>query len=143
MEFEHLLIQINEIFHKSIMRYKEEVLGKSTFSDVTISQLYYLEAVFHLGNPTLSELAEHLKVSKASATAGVQKLIKNGLAQKVRSSEDHRVFHVHPSADGLKLLEAEVHALTDFTEKIKRALSDKELQSLKTIFKKIIANQSG
>lgn len=140
MQFEELLIQINEIFHKAITQYKEEMVGKSEFSDITVSQLFYLEAIYHLDNPTLSELADHLKVSKASATAAVQKLIRKGLAGKVQSSIDQRVYHVHLSGAGERLIEAEMRALAEFAQTIKSPLTDSEIKQLTKIFQKIISN---
>ena len=138
MEFENLLIQITEIFHQSINAYKEEIIKKSKFSDITVSQLFYMEAVYHLGNPTLSELAAHLKISKASTTVGVQKLIEKGLVAKARSEADQRVFHVRLSGRGRQLIEAEVNALADFAERIKHSLSKEEIKRLSRIFKKIV-----
>jgi DNA-binding MarR family transcriptional regulator len=143
MEFEQILLQINEIFHKSITQYKQEVIGKSEFSDVTVSQLFYLEAIYQLDSPTLSELADHLKVSKASATSAVQKLVKKGLAEKVQSSADQRVHYVHLSNDGLRLIEAEMHAMTGFADNITESLSDSETRQLMEIFQKIIAGYRG
>lgn len=138
VEFEKLFIQITEIFHQSIKQYKEKLLGTSRFSDVTLSHLFYLEAIYHLENPTLTELADHLNVSKASATAGVQKLIKKGLARKVQSSADQRVYHVSLSRDGMKLIEAEIHAFADFAENIKSSLTESEIRQLTNIFQQII-----
>lgn len=139
MEFIQLLIQINEIFHSSMKQYKEEIIGKGDYSDVTINQLIYLEAIFQLDSPTVSELADHLKVSKASASIGIQKLIKSGLAEKTRSPDDHRIHHIALSDNGTKLIQAEVRALSDFSERVKGALSDDEVKVLIEIFNKIIS----
>ena len=110
---------------------------------ISLSQLFYLEAIFQLGTPTLSELARHLNISKASTTTGVQKLIAKDLARKVQSTEDQRVYHVHLSEKGRQLMAAEVHAMADFTEKLKRALDDNERQDLARLFEKVIANVKG
>ena len=143
MEFENLLIQIAEILHKSIDEYKQEIVRQSKYSDLTLSQQFYLEAIFQLGKPTLSELAQHLKISKASATTGVQKLIGKGLAIKNQSERDQRVFHVLLTDDGNKLMAAEIQAISDFTDKLENSLSDQEKKQLIRIFKKIIANYKG
>ncbi len=140
MQFEQVLIQINEIFHESITQYKEEMVGKSEFSDITVSQLFYLEAIYHLHNPTLSQLADHLKVSKASATAAVQKLIRKGLVSKTQSSTDQRVYHVHLSGAGERLIEAEMRALSEFAGNIKKSLTAHERKQLVKIFQKIISH---
>ena len=139
MEFIQLLVQINEIFHSYITRYKEEFIGSSKYSDVTVNQLIYLEAIFHLGNPTVSELADHLKISRASASVGVGKLVKSGLAQKTQSADDSRVHHVGLSKEGSALIQAEVKALSAFAEKITGALSEDEIKTLVEIFQKVVS----
>lgn len=139
MEFIKLLIQINEIFHRSMRRYKEEIIGKGEYADVTINQLIYLEAIFQLDNPTVSDLADHLDVSRASASIGVRKLIECGLATKAQSAEDHRVHHIGLSERGTRLIEAEVRAVSDFSERVQSALSDEEVTTLISIFKKIVS----
>jgi len=139
MEFIKLLVQINEIFHRSMKQYKEEIIGKGDYSDVTINQLIYLEAIFQMDNPTVSDLADHLEVSKASASIGVRKLIKSGLAYKTQSLNDHRINYISLSEDGTRLIEAEVRALSDFSEKVKSALSEEEITHLIEIFKKIVS----
>jgi DNA-binding MarR family transcriptional regulator len=139
MEFIKLLIQINEIFHRSMRRYKEEIIGRGDYADVTINQLIYLEAIFQLDNPTVSDLADHLDVSRASASIGVRKLIESNLATKTRSTDDHRIHHIGLSEQGTRLIEAEVRALSDFQERVTSALSDEEVAQLVEIFKKIVS----
>jgi len=139
MEFIKLLVQINEIFHRSMRQYKEEIIGRGDYTDVTINQLIYLEAIFQLGNPTVSDLADHLDVSKASASIGVRKLIESGLATKTRSTDDHRVHYIGLSEKGNSLIEAEVRALSDFQERVTSVLSDEEVTQLVEIFKKIVS----
>jgi DNA-binding MarR family transcriptional regulator len=138
MEFEEILVQINEILHKAIQKYKEEIIGNSRYSDLTLSQLYYLEAIATMDNPSLSNLAKRLKISNASASVGVRKLIKNGFIEKAQSSDDKRSFHLLLSSKGRSLMEAEKRAYSEFAANIKKSLSDTEIKEAEGIFKKII-----
>jgi DNA-binding MarR family transcriptional regulator len=79
MAFEDLLVQINERMHRSMQSFKREAIGRSEHTDVTIAQLYYVEALFRLKRPTLSELSTELGLSKASASVAIHKLIHKGL----------------------------------------------------------------
>ncbi|MBA3073841.1 MAG: MarR family transcriptional regulator, partial [Anaerolineae bacterium] len=56
---------------------KEQLeLGNATgFSKLTVSQLQYLDAVSALDKPTISEIAEKIRFTKASVTTGVNKLV--------------------------------------------------------------------
>ena len=138
MKFEELFIQINEILHRSIQKFKEEIIGSGPYSEMTLSQLFYLEAVHSLGSPTLGELAKRLKVSNASASVGVQKLLKKGLLRKIQSSEDRRVFYISLSPDAKKLMKAEERAFADFIANIKSTLNEKEIRIVEEIFQKIL-----
>ncbi|MBN2224709.1 MAG: winged helix-turn-helix transcriptional regulator [Deltaproteobacteria bacterium] len=140
MDIIQLLIQITEIFHTSITRYKQEIVGRGKYSNVTVNQLIYLEAIFHLGGPTVSGLADHLKISKASASIGVQRLIKNGLVAKTQSADDSRVQYIHLSPEGTELIEAEVKAFADFADRVKDALTDDEVKQLVEIFGKVVSH---
>jgi len=140
MDFIQLLVQITEIFHGYITRFKEEFIGTSKHSEVTVNQLVYLEAIFHLESPTVSELADHLGISRASASVGVAKLISAGLAEKSRSAEDSRVQNVRLSEEGTSLIRAEVQALAAFADRVKAALTEDEIKTLVTIFQKVVAH---
>ena len=69
MDFEDLLIKMNEVVHKSILQYKQKVLNDSPVRDLSIRQLLYLEAVYHAGEPTMTELAERLNYSRWRKTS--------------------------------------------------------------------------
>lgn len=140
MEFEKLLVQINEMMHRSMQKFKQEAIGKSAHSDVTIAQIYYVEALFRLERPSLSKLAEELRVSKASASVAVHKLIHKGLARAERSREDKRVYYISLTANGKKLIEAETRALRGFSEGIRKALTESEIRQLETIYAKIVGS---
>lgn len=143
MEFDGLFIQINEILHESIQKYKEEIIGKSSYSDITLSQLFYMEAIHTLGSPSLGELAKRLKITNASASVGIQKLLKKGLITKAQSAVDKRIYNIRLSVTGKKLIASELKAFSDFTQNIKNTLSDKEIKTMEAIFRKILQKYKG
>jgi DNA-binding MarR family transcriptional regulator len=138
MAFEGLLIQVDEIIHNSIQQYKEEILGNSRYSAVTAGQLYYLEAVSAMSNPTLSKLAARLKITKSSASIAIRKLIENGFLVKLRSSQDKRYYYFSLSDKGEALIKAEKRALSNFASSIKNSLTEAEIEMIEAIFVKII-----
>ena len=138
MEFEDLLIHINEMMHSSIQRFKQEAIGRGPQADLTISQLLYVETIFRLGKPSVTELAQALGISKASASAGAHKLIWKGLVKAKRSGDDHRVYYLGLTDKGEKVIEAEKHAVKDFSTRIRQSLNDREVRMLEEIFTKIV-----
>lgn len=139
MNFELLILQITNVIHRSIQKFKQEIIS-GAYADMTLSHLYYVEAVYQLNRPTVSELSNHLMVSKASTSEAIKKLINRGLLIKSQSENDKRVYHVALSDTALKLMEAEKKAMEEFTDNIKNSLNDDEIRFLEDIFKRILRN---
>ncbi len=104
----------------------------------TASQAAYIEAIYRLHHPTLSELADALGISKASVTAAINKLLRQGYVVKTPSMEDKRVSHLNLTPTGEELIEAKQQALTNYTEFIRDALSQEEAQQLEHIMAKLV-----
>lgn len=111
----------------------------SGFSQLTISQLHYIEAIHLLNNPTISEVAETLKITKASATVGVKRLTDLGYLNKRKSDQDKRVTNVSLTKKGEKLALSKQKALNDYENKMTAALKPEELEQLEIIMRKLVA----
>ena len=138
MTFDDLLLQINTVLHQSIQSFKQQIVSDGSYDGLTLSHLYYVEAIYQLGEPTVSELADHLVVSKASASEAVKKLSQRNLVVKSQSVSDKRVFHVALSEHAVKLIEAEKKAMNAFIANIKSTLNSDEMHLLEEIFTKIL-----
>ncbi len=137
MGVENLLVRLNETMHRSIEGFKREAIGSGPHAEVTIAQLAYVEAVFRLKRPTLTGLAEELGVTKASASAGVHKLIHKGFLQAERAKDDRRVYYISLTQKGRKIIEAETAALGSLAAGIRAALTQKEIEALEGMLEKI------
>jgi len=107
---------------------KEQLeLGNATgFSKLTVSQLQYLDAVSALDKPTISEIAEKIRFTKASVTTGVNKLVETGYLIKTQSTHDKREIHVSLSELGETLAQAKRNTLQKYSEIINSALDEQE-----------------
>lgn len=127
-----------EILTHRIEEYERRIIEKSDLSNLSPRQLYYLDEIYHLKQPTLTELAEKIDVSKPSATALVYKLERSGYIKKIRSLEDKRSFHILLTDKGEKLAALHDGIHYKFAEMIESNLSDDENQVLLDILKKVI-----
>ena len=108
------------------------------FSDLSLRQITYLDAIHHLENPTPSELARRLQISKPSVTAAIDRLTEAGYIRKVQSDEDRRSYHLHLTEKG--------HRFADVHDQIHRTLAgyltggldESEVQQLHTLAQKIL-----
>jgi DNA-binding MarR family transcriptional regulator len=135
---EKVLIEFIDTLDASLKKLQKEAGVADGFANLTISQFQYIDAVHALGSPAVSEIADRLQISKASATAGVNKLIKRGYLTKSQSEQDRRVFHVQLTAAGQQLVGAKYRALAEYEAFVLGALTPEEAVQFQTILTKLI-----
>jgi DNA-binding MarR family transcriptional regulator len=135
---EEMLLAFIDTLDISLKKLQKEVGDNSGFVKLTIHQLQYIDAIGALGQPTITELAGKLQITKASVTNGVNKLISLGYVAKNQSSEDKRVYHVSLTAAGTQIVDAKFRALQDYGEFIRSALSGEETRQFELILAKLV-----
>ena len=135
---EKLLIEFINTLDLSLKKLQAEVGDASGVSKLTIHQFQYIDAIYELGEPAITEIADRLHITKASVTTGVQKLINMGYVLKTQSSQDKRVFHVSLTDAGEKLIKAKYQALKEYGEFIEAALSKEEASQFEATLDKLV-----
>jgi DNA-binding MarR family transcriptional regulator len=134
---EKYLIDFVDTLDQSLKNLQRQVGLGSGFSTLTINQFHYIDAIARLGEPTITAIAEELKITKASVTGAVNKLIGLGFVQKTRSSDDRRVFHVRLTQSAQELVEARFQALHEYGLFVQSALSEEEARQFEAAIVKI------
>lgn len=135
---EELLIEFINTLDLSLKKMQAQVGDGTGMSNLTIHQFQYLDAIHMLGTPTITEIAERLKITKASVTAGVNKLVDMGYLVKTRSSVDKRVFHVSLTEASQRLAQAKDQTLKEYGDFINAALSEDESRQFQAILTKLV-----
>ena len=135
---EELLIEFVNTFDLSLKQLHKEVGDGAGFSKLTIHQLQYIDAIYSLGEPTITEIADKLLITKASVTTGINKLNQLGYLIKTQSNMDRRVIHVSLTQNGRQIINAKYQALKEYGELITTALSDDEVKQFKATLTKIV-----
>jgi DNA-binding MarR family transcriptional regulator len=131
-----LIEELDKVLKRSF-----ELLGKGKeFSQLTLGQLNYLNVIYRMELPTITSVANELRLSKPTVTSAVQKLIELGFLKKRQSSEDKRIYFLSLSDLGLVLVSARENSLDDFLRVIKGTLTSEEQSQFETLIKKIISN---
>ena len=134
-----LLIEFVNTFDLSLKKFQAEMgTGSSGISKLTISQFQYIDAIHTLGEPTITEIAAGLNITKASVTTGINKLINLGYVIKTQSSQDKRVFHVRLTETGGQLIKAKYQSLKEYGEFVTAALSEDEVRQFEKTLTKIV-----
>ena len=119
----------------------EEVLSKTFNSydieDLTQQQLHYLQVIFRLHNPTITELSRELKLTKPTVTVLVNKLVSKGYVRRVPSDSDRRVTHLHIDEKGKIIEQIRKLAYKQLEKRIGSELNEAEIAILADIPKKL------
>jgi DNA-binding MarR family transcriptional regulator len=142
MELEYLLSKTVEVFQKTLKCVKYETFGAEEAQKLSLHHFAYITAIQALGNPTFTDLAEKLNVTKPSVTAMVNKLIKEGYVRKQQSSEDRRIYHLYLDDKGKQLIEVERKGMMQFADRIRCALTEQEARQFAELLKKILQEES-
>jgi len=85
---DHVLVALRRIIRATDLHSRK--LGKKT--GLTTPQLVIIQAVGDLKNPTVSDVAKAVSLSLATVTTILNRLERNGVVNRVRSSVDRRVI---------------------------------------------------
>jgi DNA-binding MarR family transcriptional regulator len=130
--------EIIERLSQSMERYETETLSNTPLASLTPTQVHYLDTIFHLENPNISELASHLNVSKPTVTFAINNMEKLGYVKKNQSDEDRRFFSIHLTSMGKKMakLHDEIHK--NYAEIFRQVLNQNELKTLEGLLEKVL-----
>src|SRR5215211_793280 len=110
---------------------------RNSIGELTYSQFAVLEALYHLGHLTQSEVSGKILKSTSNITTVIDNLERAGLVRRERDTNDRRVIHVHLTEAGTGKVEAvlpgHVAALVDEF----KVLSASEQETLGELCKKL------
>ena len=138
MNDQQVLKQAIDLISRLMSEMEAEAFEKDGFSNLSMRQMHYLEIIAQLDQPTFSELAEKLAVSKPSVTAIVQRLIKLGYVKKVQSQEDLRVYHIVLTIKGQQFTEMHDKTHQLLAERLTQNLNKQDIHQLAVLLKKVI-----
>jgi DNA-binding MarR family transcriptional regulator len=133
MEISTFLEKMDRYYQKNLKKYE----FSEEYSDITSNIFMYLRKINSLDNPTISELAKAMEVSKPSASNMVSKMAEKGLLKTKASPKDGRICLLELTDKGKKVVEIENWADMRFFEKIREILNEEEFEALERIFEKI------
>jgi DNA-binding MarR family transcriptional regulator len=128
------IICISDLVEKVL----EETTTQADFADLTQQQLHYLKVIVRMKNPSLTELAKELDLTKPTVTVLVDKLVEKGYVRRVKSDEDRRSMHLHIDKKGARIDELRSLAYERMAEKIGSCLSEAETAILSELLRKIV-----
>jgi MarR family 2-MHQ and catechol resistance regulon transcriptional repressor len=94
--------------YTKLMRAAESITARThrhlSSKGLTISQFGVLEALYHLGPLSQKQIGQKILRSRGNITMIIDNLEKRGLVMRKRDKEDRRVFIIHLTDEGNKLI---------------------------------------
>lgn len=112
-----------------IMKYKIESIN-SLNADISISHFIYIEKIHKLEQPTFSEIAATLDVTRPAVTAAINNLIQTGYVEKIQMDDDKRMYRVRLTTKGEDVINAYNAAHEKFIHHVKSILNEQEYLEL-------------
>ena len=124
-----------------LMRATESVTARahrqlSSFG-LTISQFGVLEAIYHLGSMSQSEIGQKILRSSGNMTMVIDNLEKRKLVRRERNRADRRFFIIHLTDDGKKLISSIFPSHAAGIARALEVLTHTEQQTLGRLCKKL------
>jgi DNA-binding MarR family transcriptional regulator len=124
-------------FSYLIEKILDETICQADFIDLTQQQFHYLQVIVKMKNPTLTEFAKEINLTKPTVTVLVDKLVNKGYIKRIKSDKDRRSMHLHIDEKGGKITALREIAYERIAEKIKMRLNDTETTILSELLKKL------
>lgn len=135
-ELENLLDKLEEKIFTQYYKKISKVIAESKES-LHFKSFIYLDIIASLENPTYSQVAECLDVSRPAVTQMVNPLIDTGYVVKTRDKDDKRTYRLRVTEKFIKYHLTDIEHSKEILEKIDKALSVKEKEQMLNIMKKI------
>ncbi len=109
---------------------EEDFMGTAVAAGLTARQVNHLDTINSLGNPSPSELAGRLGLTRPTVTALLSRLRAGGYIRKAKSDVDRRGYHIHVTGKGRELIRAHESVHRKLAEAFAASLDQKELETL-------------
>lgn len=122
-----------QIYTKFKLHFYRQVFSSSLQSrDATLTtvETFCMEIIHAMGNPTINEFANFIEISSPNAAYKVNSLIQKGYLEKVRSENDRREYHLHPTQKYLDYYNVSYNYLDKVMHRIAAHFSPEETAQL-------------
>jgi DNA-binding MarR family transcriptional regulator len=134
------LVEIISILTRKVAEMESLSTREGGFSDLSLRQIYYLDVISKLRNPTPTELAQAIGISKPSVTSAIDKLERLWYVRKVHSDEDRRSYHLHLTERGEAFSNVHESTHQKIAQLLTHGLNEEEISQLIGLVYKIVQN---
>ncbi|MCB2291398.1 MarR family transcriptional regulator [Clostridium sp. CS001] len=108
------------------------------FLDYSKNEILALLFLYRKKNVNMTEIAEYIMAPLNTATGVISRLEKKLMVERVRSSEDRRIVLITLTETANRVIEMEKDMITKYIIRIYETLTEDEISSALSIYKKVI-----
>jgi DNA-binding MarR family transcriptional regulator len=124
---------------RGMARHENNYLTKGV---ITLPQVWVLRCLTHQRECSMRELADFMKMGLSSVTGMVDRLVKQGLANRRRTEKDRRLVYVDITAKGRKILREILEQHRETTLNLFESLTAEERSTYLCILEKLVKKLS-
>jgi DNA-binding MarR family transcriptional regulator len=114
-----------------------EALREGDFGELSLRQIACLALIQRLEEPTPSDLARELAITKPSVSGLITRLLAGGFLRREQSHQDARSFHLHLTEKGLQFMDAHQRSHEAIARRLLAGLDEHEQQQLVRLLAKV------
>ena len=126
---------LTEVYTKFKIHFYQEMFKKlhSRETSLTIVELFCVEIIYSLNNPTVKEFADFIGISSPNAAYKVACLMEKGYLEKVQSEKDRREYHLHVTDKYLDYLNLSQGYVSTVAKRAEEQFTPKRVKELDAI----------
>ncbi len=126
---------IEEIYSHILIRYYQKLFthNNKEITGLNAMEISMLEVIYHLQQPTYSELSAFIHISQPNLTYRINNLIKKGYVESITDVKDKRRHYLKVTGKYLDFYEIDNEYLNQLSWKVLKKLSPTDKQVLEKI----------
>jgi DNA-binding MarR family transcriptional regulator len=131
-------LDIHRQFEVFMQRSLRGIMGSMKQDGLSMPQIYTLMYLYHEGEVRISDVGLLMDVGKAAASQLVERLVQQGLAQRVDDESDRRAKKIRLQPKSLRLIEKGLGVQRQQMGDLMRHLSPEKLRTVQKAFMYLI-----
>lgn len=123
---------LSDVYTKFKVHFYQEMFAhiESRETSLTTTELFCVEVIYALKNPTVAEFAKFINVSSPNAAYKVNSLIKKGYIEKIQSETDRREFHLSVTQKYYEYYNLSQSYVSKVVERAKEHFTEEQIEIL-------------
>ena len=132
-------LDIHQQFEIFMQRSLRGMMGSMKQDGLSMPQIYTLMYLYHEGEVRISDIGVLMDVSKAAASQLVERLVQQGLVERVADESDRRAKKIRLQPKSLRLIEKGLAVQRQLMGELMSQLSTEQMATVQQAFMYLIA----